>query len=114
MGSSLCRISGLLEALVGRCFRLAKLQDLAAAPCPRTSGRDPPAPEMVAHVVPLPEISDAACRVPRRGDRGKPARRLSAPPPSRAFHRARHHGRIGIGSSRWEERPISALSRRAG
>ena len=49
------------------------------APAPWTSGRDPPAPEMAAHVAPLPGISDAACRVPRRGDRGKPARRLSAP-----------------------------------
>ena len=59
---------------------------------PWTSGRDPPAPENAAHVARLPRISDAACRVPRRGDRGKPARRLSAPPPSRAFHRARHPG----------------------
>ena len=67
MGSSLCRISGLLEALVGRCFRLAKLQDLAAAPCPRTSGRDPPAPEMAAHVARLPGISEAACRIPEEG-----------------------------------------------
>ena len=87
MGSSLCRISGLLEALVGRCFRLAKLQDLAAAPCPRTSGRDPPAQEMAAHVAPLPMISDAAFIIPRRVDRCKPARRLSAPSSSSARDR---------------------------
>ena len=56
---------------------------------PWTSSRDPPAPENAAHVARLPGISDAACRVPRRGDRGKPARRLSAPSYSRARARQR-------------------------
>ena len=46
---------------------------------PLTSGRDPPAPEMAAYEALLPEISDVAFMVPRREDRGKPARRMSAP-----------------------------------
>ena len=56
---------------------------------PWTSSRDPPAPENAAHVACLPEISDAACIVPRRGDRGKPAWRLSAPSSSRTRARQR-------------------------
>ena len=39
MGLALCRIAGLLEALVWRCYRIAELQDLAASPgyCIRSS-----------------------------------------------------------------------------
>lgn len=45
---------------------------------PWTFGRDHRAPENAAHVAPLPWIS-IALMVHRRGDRGKTARRLSAP-----------------------------------
>ena len=82
---------------------------------PLTNGRDPPTPENAAHVARLPGISDAACRVLRRRDQGKPAWHLSAPrSPAPEPGSARHPGRRDTGSSSWEERPISALSRRAG
>ena len=82
---------------------------------PWISGRDPPAPEIAAHVAPLPGISDVACRVPpKRGSR----QARTAPECAQLLPRERQATRgtpeDEAQAAGWEERPVSALSGRAG